>query len=171
MQQEPPLRSSTTRTRSRRRGKRGSGSTKTLHQALRSEESRGLIFNLTDKPLEKDATSILNKGLSFVQTPVPDPFQIKVELFKFFRNIKLKYFFHKERTSLPLNVVSSECKPSLKRKSTFCPQITSAYVNTFCKVVERDVETCCLTPSSNVRNNISRGEKEALFEQEPRSNH
>ncbi len=102
------------------------------HKTVPLEESRGLTFNLTDQPLDKDEVSILNKGLSFVPTPVPDPFHTKAELFKGFRNIKLKYFFHKERTSLPLNVVPSECEPALTHKSTFCPQVTSAPINAFC---------------------------------------
>lgn len=96
-------------------------------------------------------------------TPVPNAFQTKVELFKFFRKIKLKYFFHKDRTTLPLQVTPADVDCKFKRKSTFCPPTTSPSISTFCNLVENDIQKLFQDLPPNSRGNLSHGEKQALM--------
>lgn len=59
------------------------------HQTGHPDNSHGLVFNLSDHSLTTSEISIFNKGLSYVPTFATDPFQRKIELFKFFQTIKL----------------------------------------------------------------------------------
>ncbi len=58
-----------------------------------SNNQDNIVFNLSDKELSTEQTTVLSKGLSFVPHNVSNPFMVKVELFKFFRNVKLRSFF------------------------------------------------------------------------------
>ncbi len=48
------------------------------------------IVNLSSKVLPPDHLSLLNKGLNFVPTNQSKDFDVKVDMFKFFRSIRLK---------------------------------------------------------------------------------
>ena len=94
--------------------------------------------------------SVLSKGLSFVPTKKADSFNTKVELFKFYRTIKLKAFFNKTNNLVnpPLspqlgrtgeNIRDSNERKVFKPKSTFVPTVFNASVNTFCRLVDQEV--------------------------------
>ena len=53
------------------------------------------IINLSSKTLTEDHINVLNKGLSFVPTNSVNEF----DMFKFFRNVKLREFFDKSDTT------------------------------------------------------------------------
>lgn len=125
-----------------------------------------LIFNLSGQRLCDDENSILNRGLSFVPTSPLNPFQVQVELFKFFRSIKLKYFYGKGKTNKPLTAqnAANEVNAPLpfKVKSKFCPQVNCANIETFCNLVQRDVSELLQSPRSYSRSNCTPGERTAL---------
>ena len=56
------------------------------------------IINLSSKTLTEDI-NVLNKGLSFVPTNSVNEFDVEVDMFKFFRNVKLREFFDKSDTT------------------------------------------------------------------------
>ena len=50
------------------------------------------VVNLTGKPLSKDEIMVLNRGLSFVPTPLdPDPGEAMMDLGKFIHNVKMRH--------------------------------------------------------------------------------
>ena len=57
------------------------------------------IINLSSKTLTEDHINVLNKGLSFVPTNSVNEFDVEVDMFKFFRNVKLREFFDKSDTT------------------------------------------------------------------------
>lgn len=58
------------------------------------------VVNLSKRLLSVDETAVLEKGLSFVPSKKADPFTTKIELFKFFRSVKLRAFFTKDSGSI-----------------------------------------------------------------------
>ena len=58
------------------------------------------VFNLSSKPLSQTQLDVLNNGLSFVPTSHINDFEIKTDLFRFFRTIKLREFFGRQDSSL-----------------------------------------------------------------------
>ena len=118
--------------------------------------------------------TVLTKGLSFVPSKKADAFNTKVELFKFFRSIKLKAFFNKERNmdNPPLSPqlrreeepTSDNWTKSFKPKSTFVPPVFNASVNTFCRLVDQDVfsQFSPLDSINHCHSNLSRQESLSL---------
>lgn len=113
-----------------------------------------LVVNLSSRDLSEKDTAVLNKGLSFIPTPTANPFQTKIELFKFFRNMKLKYFFSKDKIHLPptdqIDSNSAISQP-FKTKSKFVPPIICPSIETFCKLVERDVNVVFQTQNAGTK--------------------
>lgn len=81
---------------------------------------------------------ILNKGLSYVPPAPTDPFKLKVEMFKFYRSIKLKYFYKKDNTQV--YTPPGDYARTLRTKSLFCPPVTNAAITTFCNLVDGEIE-------------------------------
>lgn len=54
------------------------------------------VINISSVDLSDDQQRLLSRGLSFVPSKRADSFTTKVELFKFFRSIKLKAFYMKD---------------------------------------------------------------------------
>lgn len=80
-----------TRHKKTRRGKRGKGIAQSNPQLQQRQEQT--VINISDASLSEDETSVLSKGLSFSPTNRIDPFKLKVDAFKFFRQLHLKQFF------------------------------------------------------------------------------
>lgn len=87
------------------------------------------MFNLS-KQLSQETLDTLNLGLSFVPTPIYNPFRTCIDLYKLFRNIKLKKFFG-QSASLPVS--------TFKCKSTFFPTFQDPSIIVFEKLVLRDL--------------------------------
>ncbi len=100
--------------------------------------------------------SLLSKGLSFVPNSGLNVFGLKVDLFKCFRQIKLRHFFSN-------NTGPAIQAPAFKAKSTFCPNTNNASINTFCRVVEQDIMEKVSRPHSSM-SNLTKNEKSALDE-------
>lgn len=73
------------------------------------------IFNLSQHILSSAEISLLSKGLSYVITERMNFFNLKTELFQFFRKIRLKLFF-KDREPMQQDSVTG-----LRLPSTFYP--------------------------------------------------
>ena len=100
--------------------------------------------------------NLLSKGLSFVPKKGVNVFGLKVDLFKCFRQIKLRHFFkHSDNaTSVP---------SSFRPKSRFCPNVPNASINTFCRLVDQDIMHMVTQPY-RVSHNLLPAEKTALKE-------
>lgn len=113
------------------------------------------VINISSKELSDNQKSLLKKGLSFIPQSNLNVFGLKVDLFKCFRQIKLRHFFSKVET-----------RPNLapfRPKSTFCPTSLNASINTFCRIVENDIMQ--LTEKRQVTSpNLSKEERTALTE-------
>lgn len=118
------------------------------------------VINISSKELSADQTSLLSKGLSFVPTSGINAFGLKVDLFKCFRQIKLKHFFSKNDT---VSTPTTTQTPTFKPKSLFCPNSMNASINTFCRLVEQDIFNNVEKPMK-VKNNLPENERKALME-------
>ena len=110
---------------------------------------------MSDSPLSTSEQCLLNKGLSYVPIPKLDPFKLKVEMFKFYRSIKLKYFYRKDN----VQVYSPSNAPPLRVKSKFCPPVNNSTIDTFIKLVDKDIDN--LTKTKNLRD-MGRPERDML---------
>lgn len=149
------------RQRKTRRGKK---------KRQRSAEIKDSVINISSKKLSQDQLLVLSKGLSFVPVKKNDPFVTKVEMFKFFRSIRLRAFYVKG-TAMQYNqqmpVTSDQHtavieKTIFKPKSTFLPPINNSSVETFCRLVEQDVFSCLRIGEYSLRPNLTNSEKDAL---------
>lgn len=113
------------------------------------------VINISQKELSDDQIGILSKGLSFVPTVGVNCFGLKVDLFKCFRQMKLRYFFSKSE--------SGASRTPFRPKSNFCPNVSNHTIHTFCRLVEQDVMGTC-SSSNNISHNLSLNEKKALTE-------
>ena len=114
----------------------------------------------------------MSKGLSFVPSKKADSFQTRIELFRFFRSVKLRAFFDKGATNTSeletasIQAPSFKGKNCLKPKSTFMPPTFNSSVATFCRLVDQDVTS--LFHPTNKNNacypNVSVQEKKALMD-------
>ncbi len=108
------------------------------------------MINLSNRVLTTHELSALSKGLSFVPTCTVDSFEIKTDLFCFFRKIKLKHMFGNSDTR-------RSDKPAFRNKSKFSPVCENPSSQTFCRVVEKEVLDKYKTnlPYSNLTHNES----------------
>ena len=76
------------------------------------------VFNLSDRVLTENEIKVLDKGLNFVPTPEKlDRLQIKIDLEKLGRDIKLRIFYHNDLSP------SFSKKPAFKVPSPWIPPI------------------------------------------------
>lgn len=114
-----------------------------------------VLINLSDKVLTTNQLSVLSKGLNFVPTYEVDSFEVKTELFRFFRKIKLRYMFKDSKTQ-ELSI------PVFKKKSKFNPLCPNPSIQTFCRIVEGEI--LGKYKSNAPYSNISLNEKLAIQE-------
>lgn len=109
-------------------------------------------MNLSSKPLSSDCLQALEKGLSFVPTTYCNEFNVFLDFQKFFRTLRLKEFFSSNDSRLnlcpptqhntnspPVNNLAID-PGAFHKKSTFMPPKNKNFsVETYCRLVERDV--------------------------------
>ena len=133
------------------------------------------MINLSSRSLNQHELAVLSKGLSFVPSQQADPFTTKVELFKFFRSVKLKAFFAKDNSPQPLTAqLRTSTEPTaevtcsvkaFKPKSTFVPQVLNASVNTFCRLVDQEASALASSAEHNkCFSNLTPPQRHALIE-------
>ena len=90
---------------------------------------------------------------------------MKVDLYRFYRNLHLKAWYHNQPSATANAVLESPnaqvLKPTFKPKSKFFPHSNNACLNAFVKKVNHDVEKLMDTKLSTYPN-LSRGECDAL---------
>lgn len=124
------------------------------------------MVNLSKRQLTVEETDVLSKGLSFVPSKHTDPFMTKIELFKFFRSIKLRSFFTTSSVSLTqpsAATVSRDAsvKSHFRPKSTFMPPVPNPSVQTFCRLVDQEVSDQ-FSRTTHFYPNLSTRERDAL---------
>lgn len=124
-----------------------------------------VVFNLSNKQISSEQIDVLSKGLSFVPTVATNPFNVKIELFRFLRNVKLKGFFS-PREVTPSSGFSGTSEHRFKPKSTFIPFVNNPSVSTFCRLVEKEIDDELQkngeTPSIRKKHNLSKIQKVAI---------
>lgn len=125
------------------------------------------VFNLSSKTLDQFHLSILNRGLSFVPTNHLKKFDIKVDLFKFFRQLRLREFFDNgtEQDDLNSQTASNteESRKVFRGKSLFMPPVNrNNSIETYCRLVEQEVDAFLNENQRSAYNNLSKEEKKAL---------
>lgn len=93
-------------------------------------EKKTLVHNLSSLDLTTQEEKVLGYGLSFVPTPRYNAFKTRVDMFKLVCLLKLRSFFG-ERECAGTN--------ALRSRSTFVPNISDHAIQTFEKVVLRDI--------------------------------
>lgn len=115
------------------------------------------VINLTDIELTPECNNLLSKGLSYAPTHRTNQFQMKVDLYRFYRNLHLKAWYHNQ----PRTDSSNIQVPMFKSK--FFPHSNNACLHAFVKKVNHDVDILLNTkPCRPIPSNLSRGECEAL---------
>lgn len=100
---------------------------------------------------------ILSKGFSFIPTPNPDEFSTHVDIFKFVRQLKLKYHFKDS----PDTTATMGEDPGFKLRSDFIPAVCHPLIDTFHKLVLHDIRRLDFSNSTN-RSNLSAVERRTL---------
>lgn len=108
-------------TKTTRRGRHRMGS---KISAVVEHQDQNLIFNLSDN--NQLSNAFLTKVCPMSPLLPNHPFMLKVEMFKFYRSIKLKYFNNKWRCA---GVQSHYWKTTLRVKSNFCPPVNNANID------------------------------------------
>lgn len=128
------------------------------------------VINISSVDLSDDQQRLLSRGLSFVPSKKADSFTTKVELFKFFRSIRLKAFYMKDTIGNvgdtgDIQIHSMVSQKRFKPKSTFVPHVNNASIDTFCRLVEKEaLDLCAQSDANNVYPNLLESEKKALIE-------
>lgn len=115
------------------------------------------IINLSKHTLTEPEKQILSKGLTFVPTTQPNSFNVKLELQRFFRKIRLKYHF-RNRDYHPIQAATR-----FKPQSTFTPaaHMMSQRILAYEQVVLKETVEL-LNTHKYTKYNISRDERLAL---------
>ena len=119
------------------------------------------VFNLSSKPLSQTQLDVLNNGLSFVPTSHINDFEIKTDLFRFFRTIKLREFFGRqnvppntdsnldtqETTTSQLEVPNAHDTTPVREETPFRsksyfmpPGNANSSIDTYCMLVTHDID-------------------------------
>ena len=122
------------------------------------------MINLTGTPLSDTHIKLLSKGLSFSPTNTPNDFDIKIDLFRFYRSIHLKawYKLGAGRPSTSLETLNTHTP--FRPKSQFCPRWQNATLETFENKVNYEVEKILASKKQQWQPNLTREERQALKE-------
>ncbi|CAJ0925197.1 unnamed protein product [Ranitomeya imitator] len=113
---------------------------------------------------------LLEKGLSFCPTYRFNSFQLNIDLERFYRNLRLKAYFH-EQTPIASPPLVTQTTPinlkdlGLRLRSNFSPPKNSAPVETFITLINREVSNFCkqvVRGDFTFRSNLPQAEHSAL---------
>lgn len=135
-----------------------------------NEERQDLVVNISTYALNETERRLLNKGLSYCPQDKIDWLQLDIDLFSFFRSLKLKVWFSDRTDSEPNVNICTEL--SLKEfglfnKSDFSPPIISSGFEMFMTVVSKDINALKENFDRNVSHvsdNLSKTERKALYD-------
>ena len=129
------------------------------------------VINLSSKSISTPCKLALSKGLSFVPTTQCNDFNTIIDFHKFFRTLRIREFFSPKPTlTEPENKntateIVTRAKQPFRAKSTFCPPKNNHSLETYCRLVEKDV-TQILNKKREYKtmNNLPKEQREALME-------
>ena len=126
------------------------------------------VVNLSSHILSDHEHSILSRGLKFCSTPVSlDRLQLRTDLAKFARRLRLKLYHHKDESDVESRPDSSHTHellnhPLLKKQSTFTPSPgTDLFLDAYIAAVDADIMNE-ITPKTY--RNITSDEHKALHD-------
>ena len=113
------------------------------------------VFNLSDRVLTENKINVLNTGLNFVPTPERlDRLQIKNDLEKLGRDIKLRMFYQNDLSP------SFSAKPAFKVPSSWTPPIRDVHLELYLSEIEDKL--IIINESGKSYPNLSKDERETL---------
>ncbi|CAJ0964342.1 unnamed protein product [Ranitomeya imitator] len=129
-----------------------------------------IVYNISSTCLSPSEMTVLQKGLSFCPVPRFNPFQLDQELYRFFRNVRLKAHFSRTSTALPTlpDQKSSEFtlnSLNLRLRSSFQPPRVYHPVETYIEFVKNDVKKVLQSIEKgdyHIKHNLTIEEKQAL---------
>ncbi|CAJ0965945.1 unnamed protein product [Ranitomeya imitator] len=129
-----------------------------------------IVYNISSTCLSPSEMTVLQKGLSFCPVPRFSPFQLDQELYRFFRNVRLKAHFSSTSTVLPIlhDQKSSEFtlnSLNLRLRSSFQPPRVYHPVETYIEFVKNDVKKVLQSIEKgdyHIKHNLTIEEKQAL---------
>lgn len=122
------------------------------------------MINLTGTPLSDTQIRVLSKGLTFSPTSIPMDFDIKIDLFRFYRSLHLNAWYKFNLASPVTCMDTSKSLTPFKPKSKFCPRIQNATLETFEKKVNYEVGKILTKSNTHCQPNLTKDEREALKE-------
>ncbi|XP_078520215.1 uncharacterized protein LOC144784978 [Lissotriton helveticus] len=124
-----------------------------------SRSSPNPVINISNHNLDEEEIKVLSRGLSYVPTAPPNTFLLKTELYRFFRKIRLRYYFRNQTTRQRSSITG------LREPSTFFPPTyaMSHKILAFEEIVTFAVDRT-LDQRKFVRLNLPKTEKKALME-------
>lgn len=121
-------------------------------------EQEQTVINLSKTSLTPDNVSVLSKGLSFSPTYHTNVFNTKVDLFRFYRSLHLKVWYHQYNQRNDCTVQRSSFRP----KSYFMPPVSNVTLTAFIKKVDYDIERLFLSSNQKSRENLTKAQKSAI---------
>lgn len=128
------------------------------------------MVNLSSSALTPAQLQVLEKGLSFGLTARPNFFEIDLEMYRFFRTLKLKVQFSDSSLQSKTETIGTYMGDSLglKQPSHYIPDCDNAFVEAFMNNVSRDVKELedkyKKGECKNVHHNLSKSQYLALQE-------
>ncbi|CAJ0955405.1 unnamed protein product [Ranitomeya imitator] len=118
------------------------------HEHPVSGNESNLVINISKKSLNTSQLRLLEKGLSFCPTYRFNSFQLNIDLERFYRNLRLKAYFHEQTPTISPSLVTQTTPINLKDlglrlRSNFSPPKNSAPVETFITLINREVSNFC----------------------------
>lgn len=109
----------------------------------------------------------MSKGLSFSPNYSGRAFDTKVDLFRFYRSLHLKVWYHQNPYNTAARSTSSESEPNrpctpFRVKSTFSPCVNNSTLATFTKKVSYEVERIFEPTQKKRQYNLTKKEHDAL---------
>ncbi len=128
---------------------------KQAEKYISSKRNDDNIFNMSNIELKEADIKLLNKGLSFIDTPKPIPLKITLQsLLDFGRRMRIHYFFRNETNETPIN--------PFRLKSCWEPDIEdNDTLMRFLDNIEHQIRELYTQPLGRW-NNLTEDEKEAL---------
>lgn len=125
------------------------------------------VINISKNTLTEDSVNVLSKGLTFSPTSEANAFKTKVDLFRFYRNLHLKVWYHQSNKLLnstpELNTdTTHDAKRHFKPKSNFMPMSSNHTLIAFTQKVSHDIDNMFDKRQNRIKHNLSKRERDAL---------
>ena len=141
------------------------------------------VLNLSNINLTNEQVQVLSKGMSYAPTHGTSLFNTRIDLFRFYRSMHLKTWYHHQaghtHNNPPPTILASDSTdemqsdnsvasvPVFRPKSRFAPIVSNPSLLAFTKKVDFEIEKLFLDPAGSdfkIKSNVTQSERLALDE-------